>query len=199
MTPLPSQGPGGDTPGKTGWSPISWSQLHHEPTLECPGADPTFLLSLLSPSPLTAQGRWDLGLLLTAVYLLSSTPMPSPSVCLLGYKNPQCNLRSGKASTRFWHLMTPGPPQLPPLCSSVNFLNSEQVREATGNCAAISTFPVCREIVDSPKLVFCQKVTGETLPPPKLGECHAHLHPRWQGNKQRQNLIPCPAFPPQRK
>lgn len=58
-------------------------------------------------------------------------PMPSPSACLLGYdasKYPQCNLRSGKPGTRFWHLMSPGPPQPPTLCRSVNFFNSQQVR-----------------------------------------------------------------------
>lgn len=57
--------------------------------------------------------------------------MPSPSACLLGYdasKYPQCNLRSGKPGMRFWHLMSPGPPQPPALCRSVNFLNSLQVR-----------------------------------------------------------------------
>lgn len=62
---------------------------YHEATLRCTGAGPTFLFSLLSPSPLLAQGRWDLGLLSPAVHHLSTTsrlvpPMPSPTVCLLG-------------------------------------------------------------------------------------------------------------------
>lgn len=85
---------------------------------------------------------------------------------------------------------------------SVNFLNSEKVREPTGKCAASSFLPVCREIVDCPKLVYCQKITGEVIfPSPKLGECHAHLQVllgSWEASREK-NLMPYPSFPPQRK